>query len=158
MNLIKSNLASKPLNQMSLLRVPKAVANKMERLQRDFLWGGGVVVKKPHLVNWEVVCSNKGQGGLGIRNLSKLNKVLPSKWVWRFATKTKSTWRRFISVKFGEEDHGCKTREAQGPFGVGVWKEILRESIWVSENWKFIIGNGSIIKFWTDHWRGSRAL
>ena len=87
------------------------------------------MVKKPHLVNWEVVCLDKGQGGLGVRNLSKLNKALLGKWVWRFATETERTWRRLISVKFGEEDHGWKTSEAQVPFRVGVWKKILKESV-----------------------------
>ena len=79
--LIKSTLASMLLYQMSLLRIPKVVANRMERLQRDFLWGGGVVVKRSHLVNWEVVCSDKEQGGLGVRNLSKLDKALLDEWV-----------------------------------------------------------------------------
>ena len=60
-----------PLFQMSLFRVSKAVASRMERLKRDFLWGEGAVVKNPHLVDWEVVCSessDKGRGVLGVRN------------------------------------------------------------------------------------------
>ena len=38
--LIKSTLASMPLYQMSLFRMPKSVARRLEKLQRDFLWGG----------------------------------------------------------------------------------------------------------------------
>ncbi|RVW27519.1 hypothetical protein CK203_092006 [Vitis vinifera] len=39
--LIKSTMASMPLYQMSLFRMPKSVARRLEKLQRDFLWGGG---------------------------------------------------------------------------------------------------------------------
>ena len=34
-----------------------------------------------------------------------------------------------------------------------VWvfgKDILKEASWVKENWKFRIGNGSEVRFWTD--------
>ena len=36
--LIKSTLASIPLYQMSVFRMPKSVARMIEKLQRDFLW------------------------------------------------------------------------------------------------------------------------
>ena len=37
---------------------------RLEKIQRDFLWGGGVLEKRPHLVKWVVVCSHKKKGGL----------------------------------------------------------------------------------------------
>ena len=47
--------------------MPKIVARRLQKLQRDFLWGGGILERKVHLVNWEVVCAHKENGGLGIR-------------------------------------------------------------------------------------------
>ena len=38
---------------------------------------------------------------------------------------------------------------------MGFWKEILKEADWVSENWRFRIGNGSRVRY---HWCGSSAL
>ena len=64
--LIKSTMASLPIYNMSLFRMPKSVANRLEKLQRDFLWGGGSLERKVHLINWEVVCTQKEKGGLGI--------------------------------------------------------------------------------------------
>ena len=51
-----------------------------------------------------------------------------------------------------------ETREARGPFGMGLWKDILKESGWVKDNWKFRIWNGTRIHFWTDHWCSPSAL
>ena len=72
--LIKSSLASLPLNQMPLVRMPVFEAQRLEKLQRDFLWGGGGVNKKPHLVKWEVVCTSKDQGGLGLKKTAPLEQ------------------------------------------------------------------------------------
>ncbi|KAJ9701371.1 hypothetical protein PVL29_006637 [Vitis rotundifolia] len=44
--LIKSTLASMPTYHLSLFRMPKSVAKRLERIQRDFLWGGGSLDKK----------------------------------------------------------------------------------------------------------------
>ena len=57
--LIKSTLASIPIYQMSIFRMPKSVANRLEKLQRDFLWGGGNTGRK---INISGVYS-KGEGG-----------------------------------------------------------------------------------------------
>ena len=62
--LVKTTMASMPLHQMSLFHMPKTVARRLEKLQRDFLWGGGNLEKKAHLVDWEVACADKEKGGL----------------------------------------------------------------------------------------------
>ena len=44
------------------------------------VWGGGLLECKPLLVKWSMVCLDKRSGGLGVKNLSSLNKALLSKW------------------------------------------------------------------------------
>ena len=48
---------------------------KPEKIQRDFLRGGKALTHKLHLLNWSVCCMEKQKRGLGIRNLSILNKL-----------------------------------------------------------------------------------
>ena len=55
------------------------MTSRLEKLQRDFFWEGGASKKRSHFIKWDVVCFDKGQGGLGVRNLSKLNKALLGK-------------------------------------------------------------------------------
>ena len=85
LKLIRINLSSLPIYFLSLLRMPKLVCSRLEKIQRDFLWGGGNLELKPHLVNWKTVCFEKNKGGLGVKNLSKLNQALLCKRCRRFA-------------------------------------------------------------------------
>ena len=127
--LIKSTMGSMPVYQMSLFRMPMSVARRLEKLQRDFLWGG-LMERKTHLVKWGVVCGDKENGGLGIRKFTIMNKALLGKWTWRFASDKEALWKHVLEAKYGQEDHGWRTKKAVGACGVGVWKEILKEAGW----------------------------
>ena len=50
MALIQSTLSSMPIYCMSLFQMPRSMSSRLERIQRDFLWGGGALERKPHLV------------------------------------------------------------------------------------------------------------
>jgi hypothetical protein len=50
--LIKSTLSSLPTYFMSLFPIPASVALRIDKIQREFLWGGMGEGKKFHLVNW----------------------------------------------------------------------------------------------------------
>ena len=76
LTLVKSMLASLPIYFMSLFRMPRRVRLRLEKIQRDFLWGDGALESKPHVVKWDIVCLDKGKGGLGVRHLNSLNKAL----------------------------------------------------------------------------------
>ncbi|RVW82341.1 Transposon TX1 uncharacterized 149 kDa protein [Vitis vinifera] len=150
--LIKSTLASLPIYQLSIFRMPKSVAKRVEKTQRDFLWGGGNLEGKVHLVKWDAVCTEKHKGGLGLRRIATLNRALLGKWIWRFACEKNNFWNQVITTKYGQEDYGWRPKKVSGAAGVGVWKEIMKESDWCWENLAFIVGKGSKIKFWKDRW------
>ena len=61
-------------------------------------------------------------------------------------------------MKYGQEDLGWRTKKTNGAFGVGVWKEILKESVWCWENMALKVGKGIKIRFWTDLWCGCTEL
>ena len=91
---------------LSLFVILRKVCARLEKIQRDFLWGGSALEKKPHLVNWSLVYTDKKEGGLGIRRLVALNKALLGKWSWRFAIERESFWKQVIINKFGLEKGG----------------------------------------------------
>ena len=143
---------------MSLFRLPRRVKLRLEQIQRDFLWGGGSLYKKSHLVKWATVCSNKKEGGLGVRGLYNLNKAFLSKWLWRFANERDSLWRKVIGSKFREDLRGWCSCKVRGNYGSRVWKEIRKE-------WEAFLpitfcssGNGKRVRFWKDNWCGEEPL
>ncbi|RVW27502.1 Transposon TX1 uncharacterized 149 kDa protein [Vitis vinifera] len=97
--LIRSTLASMPIYHMSLFRMPKSMARRLDKVQRDFLWGGGKYGKE----------SSSNQ---------------------RFAYDKDNLWKQVITAKYGQEGHGWRAKRAYGAFGVGVWKEIWKETDW----------------------------
>ena len=57
--LIHSTLSSFPIYYLS-----QKVCNRLERIQRQFLWGGDNLEKKPHLVKWATICTEKKKRGI----------------------------------------------------------------------------------------------
>ena len=50
--LIRNTLSNLPIYFMSIFQLPRAVRMRLETIQRDFLWEGGALEQKPHLVRW----------------------------------------------------------------------------------------------------------
>ena len=92
LTLLKSTLSSLPTYYLSLFTILKAVATRLERIQRNFLWGSLVECFKYPLVAWEKVCFPRELGGLGIRKLAPFNQALLGKWLWRYDHETSHLW------------------------------------------------------------------
>lgn len=80
LTLINSVTSSIPTYSMQMCHLPMSVCDKLDRINRIFLWGNGQDDRKTYLVNWDGVCKAKKMGGLGIRksidnNLANLAKV-----------------------------------------------------------------------------------
>jgi hypothetical protein len=156
--LIKSTLSNLPTYYMSLFPIPVSVASCIEKLQRDFLWGGMGEEFKYHLVSWVKVCTPISKGGLGIRNLVLFNHALLGKWLWRFGMERDAWWRVAVDSKFGSLCGGWCSREIAGAFGVGLWKFIRKGWETFSKFLRFEVGDGSRTRFWHDLWCGDTVL
>jgi hypothetical protein len=55
--LIKRSVSNLPTYFMSLFSLSAGVANRIEKLHQDFLWGGLGEEFKFHLVSWFKACS-----------------------------------------------------------------------------------------------------
>ncbi|KAG7992074.1 hypothetical protein I3843_02G109700 [Carya illinoinensis] len=121
--LIKSTLSNLPTYFLSLFLVPAGVANRLEKIFRDFLWGGLEDARKCHLIKWDKVCNPLSSGGLGLRNLRTFNKALLGKWLWRYHLEGDALWRNTLDAKYGSIWGGCVPKKQKG-HGVGVWKFI----------------------------------
>ena len=151
-------LSSLPIYYFSLFTIPVSVAKRLERLQRNFLWGDTNGEFKHHLVGWDTVCSPIIDGGLGIRKLVAFNQALLSKWLWRFGMEASHLWRWVLVARFGLGAGGWCMGQVRGSHGCGLWKGIL--AVWETflQNVAFWVGHGNRVRFWLDRWCGDRTL
>ena len=162
--LIKSTLSNLPTYFLSLFPILASVANRIEKLQWNFLWGSFGDDPKIHLVKWATICSPISSGGLGIGNIRLFNEALLRKWLWRFGIEEDALWRQVIEMKYGcvcvwgRGGGRGYTRAVIGPYGVGLWKNISQGWPSFSRHILYDIGDGSRVKFWQDRWCGETSL
>ena len=65
-SLIQSVLENIPLSYLSRFKIPSLVAQKIEKMLRDFLGEGFGETRKDHLINSNIITKSKHKGGLGI--------------------------------------------------------------------------------------------
>ena len=86
---------------LSFFRVPQSVINKLTKLQRRFLRGGGHDNKKIAWISWEKVCLPKHKGGLGIKDIQTFNLALLGKWMWNLMQHQGTLWVAVLEAKYG---------------------------------------------------------
>ena len=81
--LAQSVLTTIPCYTTQTTPILAVVSDEIEKIIRNFIWGGSMEERRPSLVNWDVVTMPKTVGGLGIRRMRQCNLALLSKLAWR---------------------------------------------------------------------------
>lgn len=98
--LIKAFLAAIPSHIMQCSYLPGRVLDRLDRVNRNFLWGSIDTAKKIHWIGWEKVIRPKEEGGLGLQSAKDRNLALISKLNWRFHTEGEALWVRVLKMKY----------------------------------------------------------
>jgi len=72
--------------------LPALTIAQVDRINRDFLWGDSEAKRRPHLVNWNMVCQTRDRGGLNIRDSRMVNEALLTKLGWRIVSGDRTPW------------------------------------------------------------------
>lgn len=165
--LVKSTLSNLPIYYMSLFKIPVAVANSIEKLQRQFLWGDLEDKKRVHLVKWDKITKSKEYGGLGVKRIMEHNSSLLAKWWWRFNKEKEALWVQVISRKYNlNEEAWLPQIPRRGRCSV-IWKDICYVGSsyassdigsCINQGFAITVNSGSRVKFWVDKWLGEKNL
>lgn len=101
LTLIKASISSLPLYYLSIFPAPKGVSEKINKLQRQFLWSGGSRNKSLALISWQTLELPKVFSGLGCGNLLLRNLGLLFKWTWCFLNEPNALSRIIVCEKYG---------------------------------------------------------
>jgi hypothetical protein len=70
----------------------------MDRTRKRFFWQGGGEKRKYYLVKWDKITRSKQKGGLGIKDLRKMNISLLCKWWWKLEHE-EGLWQEIVKKK-----------------------------------------------------------
>ena len=93
--------------------------DRLERIQRNFLWGRSDEVFKYPLVAWDKVIWPVEASGLGILRIGLFKQVLLGKWLWRFGKEVTHLWLQVIATIYGEGSGGGALELLEGHMAVG---------------------------------------
>ncbi|GKV18865.1 hypothetical protein SLEP1_g29190 [Rubroshorea leprosula] len=111
---------------------------------------------KPHPVSWEVVCSEKKYGGLGLRSAWDNNQAFIAKLGWRIGKGDNALWCRVMQAKYLR---GRNFMEAGNMVGASfIWRGIVKCRSVLQQGVRWRIGSGEKVCFWQDAWVGDAPL
>jgi hypothetical protein len=148
--LINSSLSSTFIYHMSMYLLPKTTIDALDRQRRSFLWQGNGGKTKYHLVKWEVVSKSKRKGGLGIKNIKKMNVSLLCKWWWKLESED-GLWQSIVKAKYlggGNLIGAIKHRPDDSP----VWSDLLKIRYIYLRGRSVKVKNCKSTLFWEDPW------
>ena len=149
--LIKSVMAAIPNHLMQGVALLCHLCEKLDKINRDFLWGSSTKKKKLHLVGWSKIIRPKEKGGLGIQAAQAKNIALLVKFNWRLYHEKDSMWVKVLLNKYCSHMRGqsldpdklpCSSNWAMIKVGFPIFKQGIC--------WN--VGKKSSLSFWESNW------
>jgi hypothetical protein len=88
-----------------------------------FFWQGGRLKRKYHRVKWVKVTNPKEKGGLGTKDLRKMNTSLLCKW-WQKVENVSGIWHDIIQRKYMKSGGISQLKKSNNNFP--VWNDLLK--------------------------------
>lgn len=98
--LIQAVTSTIPVYTMQTVDFPKNICDKINRLNRNFLWGQKGERNKIHLAKWRKVCKPKKHGVLGLRTSVENNRANSTKLGWRIIKEQDPIWVNVLKDKY----------------------------------------------------------
>lgn len=105
--------------------IPKGCLRDIQTLQRQFVWGDTENKRRVHMVKWDTMTLPKHLGGLGVRNLLRMNEACLMKLGWAFRAGGDSLWCQVLHGKYGAAIANVGVVSSR-PLDSFVWKGIAR--------------------------------
>ena len=149
--LVKYVMSTIPTYIMQGAALPVHFCDKLDKINRDFLWGSTNEKHRMHLVGWEKVIKPKEEGGLGIQVARAKNIALLAKLNWRMYHEKEALWARVLLNKYFSNAIRNSNNPDAPPSSLNwnaikVGFPVFSKGIW----WR--IGNGSSKNVWRDCW------
>ncbi|CAM8895506.1 unnamed protein product [Rhodiola kirilowii] len=85
--------------------LPKKVLKAINSICARFLWSGKSTGRGCHLLDWNSACSDKKEGGLGIKNLDTMNDAMVMNQLWELNKDNLNVWSEWINAYWTKGTH-----------------------------------------------------
>lgn len=148
--MIKAALQSIPLYYFGTAKIPQGVLHKLTSIIRCFFWGKQVGERYLAYVAWDSITAPTRLGGLGIRDLARMNDSLLMKALWKVGTEEDSLWVKIIKAKYLPRSELWTSKRTYDC--TALWRHLmlLRPQLMPMITWK--IGDGMNCKVYGQQW------
>lgn len=119
--LVKHVLSFIPLHFSLVLPITCETNLQIERLMRNFLWSASSEKQRSNLVNWELVCLPKTEGGPGLHRVKEFNEDCLFK-LGKYAASSDSLWAHWFHGRYFRTSSIWHSRNPKD--GSCIWKRI----------------------------------
>ncbi|KAG7561138.1 Reverse transcriptase zinc-binding domain [Arabidopsis thaliana x Arabidopsis arenosa] len=156
LQLLKSVIYSTINFWISIFILPNQCLLKLEQMCNAFLWKGAPNSARGAKIAWDVVCSSKECGGLGLKRLASWNSVMALKLIWMLFTKAGSLWVSWVRINLiGHRNFWTLNPTYSGSW---IWKKLCKLRVLARPFVVCEIGTGQTASFWQDNWTGLGPL
>ena len=150
LQLIQSVIASITNFWCSAFSLPQGCIEDIESMCSAFLWSGSPNITHKAKVAWDVVCTPKTEGGLGIRKIKEMDTVFSLKLIWRIFAKSDSLWVAWVRQYLIRDESFWDVKVRSG--GSWVWNKLLQLRPLARSFLRMEIHDGNSVRFWSDLW------
>lgn len=134
----------------SIFILPNECIMILERMCNAFLWRGAPQSAKSAKISWEIVCTPKAEGGLGLRRLAEWNKVLALKLIWLLFAAGGSLWVSWMRRHMIGSNNFWELEPRRGDSW--IWKKLCKLRSVARPFVVCEVGTGLTASFWFDNW------
>ena len=154
--LIKASITSIPTYAMQTTLLPQKICHHIDKLSRNFLWGGSEHHRSCHTVSWDTVTLPKEARGLGIPSTSHRNHAILMNQGWHLFSNPTSLWAQVRQAKYFPYD--TLFTSPQTSQGFHIWTAISIGANLLRLGMRWYIGDGQTIRIWRDPWLPNGTL
>ncbi|XP_021593063.1 uncharacterized protein LOC110600514 [Manihot esculenta] len=152
--LIKAVLQAIPAYCMNVFLLPLATCSQLQVMLNKFWWRGGMDDRRGiNWLAWDRMCVQKGDGGMGFRDLRCFNAALLGKQGWRILSDTNSLLYNVLRAKYFPS--GDFMSASLGSNYSYVWKSVHSSQQLLVRGTRWRVGDGRSIFVKNNPWLSS---
>ena len=155
--LVNSVMSAIPNHVMQAAALPIHLCDKLDKINRDFLWGSTNEKRKMHMVGWGKIIKPQEEGGLGIQSTRAKNLALLAKLNWPLYHEKEALWARVLLNKYCSNARMISSNPDGLPSSPN-WKAIKTGFPTFSKGIWWRVGNNSRKNVWMEKWIHGQAL